>query len=81
MCYFKKNLLKFSNTHIHSMLKPILKTWVPFYSLELEEFENLFSPPYSNFFVRNVRLGKENNFILQYAAMSQKYTDRIAVSY
>jgi len=42
MRYFKKNLLKFSNGHIHSILKPILKTWVWFYSLELEEFENVF---------------------------------------
>ena len=39
---FKKNLLKFSNGHIHSILLPIVKTWVWFYSLELEEFENVF---------------------------------------
>ena len=37
------NLLKFSNGHIHSILRPILKTWVLFYSLELEELENLFT--------------------------------------
>ena len=42
MRYFKKNLLEFSNGHIHSILWPIFKTWVPFYSLENKEFENLF---------------------------------------
>ena len=42
MCYFKKNLLKFSSGHIHLILGPILKTWVPFYSLEHKELENLF---------------------------------------
>ena len=42
MRYFKKNLIKFSNGHIHSL--PILKNWVPFYSLELKEFKNLFIP-------------------------------------
>ena len=43
MHYFKKNLLNFSNGHIHLILGPILKTWVPFiYSLEHKEFENLF---------------------------------------
>ena len=39
---FKKNLLKFSNGYIHSILRLIFKTWVWFYSLELEEFENVF---------------------------------------
>ena len=39
---FKKNLLKFSNGHIRSILRPIFKTWVWFYSLELKEFENVF---------------------------------------
>ena len=39
---FKKNLLKFSNGHIHSIQRPILKPWVWFYSLELKEFENVF---------------------------------------
>ena len=39
---FKKNLLKFSNGHIHSILRPIFKTWIWFYSLELEEFENAY---------------------------------------
>ena len=39
MRYFKENLLKFSSGHIHLMLGPILKTWVPFYSLEHKEFE------------------------------------------
>ena len=38
---FKKNLLKFSNDHIQSILRPIFKTWVWFYSLDLEEFENV----------------------------------------
>ena len=42
MRYFKKNLLKFSSGHIHLILGPILKPWVPFYSLEHKEFENLF---------------------------------------
>ena len=55
MHYFKKNLLKFSSGHIHSILGPILKTWVPFYSLEHKEFENLLSSSYSNVFIRNVR--------------------------
>jgi len=39
---FKKNLLKFSNGNIHSILRPIFKTWTLFYSLELEKFENVF---------------------------------------
>ena len=39
---FKKNLLKFSNGHIHSILRPIFKTSIWFCSLELEEFENVF---------------------------------------
>ena len=42
MHYFKKNFIKFSNGQIHSILRPILKPQVPLYSLELEEFENLF---------------------------------------
>ena len=39
---FMKNLLKFSNGHIHLILRLILKPWIWFYSLELEEFENVF---------------------------------------
>ena len=42
MHYFKKNLLKISNGNIHTILKPILKNWVLFHSLEHKEFENLF---------------------------------------
>ena len=42
MRYFMKNLLKFSSGHIHLIIGPILKNWVPFYSLEHKEFENLF---------------------------------------
>ena len=56
MRYFKKSLLKFSNSHIHLLLGPILKTWVPFYSLKHKEFENFLSSSYSNVFIRNVRL-------------------------
>ena len=56
MCYYKKNLLKFSNGLIHSILKPILKPWVPFYSLELKEFKPFLSSSYSNAFIRNMRL-------------------------
>ena len=56
MRYFKKNLLKFSNDHIHSILGPILKPRVPFYSLELKKFEKFLSSPCSNVFTRNMRL-------------------------
>ena len=42
MRYFKKNLLKFSNSHIHLLLGLILKIWVPFYSLVHKKFENSF---------------------------------------
>ena len=83
MRYFKKNLIKFSNGHIHSL--PILKNWVPFYSLELKEFKNLFIPfvflcfcskrvfVCAQFKIANFFLGKENNFILQYAAIFNKH--------
>ena len=85
MRYFKKNLLKFSNGHIHSILRPILKPWVPFYSLELEEFKNLFIVSVFQCF-RSKRafvcawlksqifgvLGEENNFILEYATIFNK---------
>ena len=82
MHYFKKNLLKFSNGHIHLILGPILKTWVLFYSLEQKI---VLSSSYSRVFIWNVRLfahgwksqifsvlAKENSFILQYAAMFDK---------
>ena len=42
MRYLKKNLLKFSSGHIHLILGQILKTWIPFYSLEHKKFKNLF---------------------------------------
>ena len=82
MHYFKKNLLKFFNGHIHSLLRPIVKSWVLFYSLELEEFENFLLSLYSNVFVQNTRLfahgsrsqifgvlGNKNNFLLEYATI------------
>ena len=83
MCYFKKNLLKFSSGHIHSILGPILKTWVPFYSLEQKELKNfILLSLYPNVFIRNMCfacasqifgiLAKENSFILQYTAMFDK---------
>ena len=80
-------LLKFFNGRIHSILRPIFKTWVWFYSLELEEFENAFIVSVFNVFVRYVCLlahgsrlrifgvsRKQNNSILQYAVMFIKET-------
>ena len=76
MRYFKKNLLKFSNVHIYSILRPILKTWVPFYSLELGEFKNLFVVSlYSNVFCLKRAL------VRAWLKKKYTYTDGIAVSY
>ena len=93
MHYYKKNLLKFSNSHIHPILKPILKPWVPFYSLELQEFKPFFIVfVFQCFHSKHVFvcawlkianfgvLGNENNFLLQFL-INKMYTDGIAVSY
>ena len=83
MHHFKENLLKFSNGHIHLILRPILEPWVPFYSLELEEFVNLFVIFVFHCFCSKRAfvcawlkifgiLRKENNFILEYVAIFNK---------
>ena len=70
MRYFKKNFFKFSNGHIHSILRPILKTWTPFYSLELEEFEFLLSSYFNVFiFETSICLRMVEDCKFQYAAI------------
>ena len=81
MLMFTKNLLKFSNGHVHSVLRLILNTWVQFYSTELKEFKHILIFFVFNVFIRYVcllcmvedsKLGKENNFKLQYSAIFNK---------
>ena len=85
MHYFKKNLLEFSNDHIHLSIRANLKNLGTVLFLRAQGLWKSLSSSYSNVFIRNVHLfthgwksqifsvlGKENNFILQYAAMFDK---------
>ena len=84
--YFKKNLLNFSSSQINLILGPILKTWVPFYSLEHKKFDKslyrlcilMFSFETCVLLAAWLKIAnfrcfrKRKSFILQYAAMFDK---------